>query len=147
MNALRVFTHVIAASIWIGGHLVLAVSLLPEVLAHRDTAALLAYERVFERIGLPAMAVQVVSGLLLAFKWRPNLSAWTNLDDPIAVTIWLKLACLAATVGLAVHARLFIIPRLDSGRLSLLAVHILAVTTLSLVFAWLGIAFRFGGVQ
>lgn len=140
------FVHVVAASIWVGGHLVLAIGLLPQALSKRDPEIILGFERIYERIGLPAMAVQVATGLWLAFRLKPDLAAWADWDDPIARTIGLKLICLAATIGLAAHARLFIIPRLDSARLPLLGAHIVAVTAIALAFVWLGVAFRYGGV-
>ena len=146
MHAALLFIHLAAASIWVGGHLVLAIGLLPKALSKRDPEIILGFERVYERIGLPAMAVQVATGLWLAWRLRPDLSAWVQWSDPIAVAICLKLACLAATVALAVHARLVIIPTLDAARLPSLGVHIVAVTVLSLVFVWLGVAFRYGGV-
>ncbi|MCE2481371.1 MAG: hypothetical protein J4F33_00480 [Alphaproteobacteria bacterium] len=71
---------------------------------------------------------------------------WAAWSDPVARTIPLKLGCLAVTVALAVHARLFVIPTLDAARLPLLGLHIVAVTALALVFVWLGLAFRFGGI-
>lgn len=146
MHAAVLFIHLAAASIWVGGHLVLAASLLPEALSKRDPDLILGFERIYERIGLPAMAVQVATGLWLAWQLEPDFAAWTDWSDPIALTICLKLACLAATVALAVHARLFIIPKLDRARMPLLAAHIVAVTALALVFVWLGLAFRQGGV-
>ena len=146
MHQALLFLHVAAASIWVGGHLVLAIGLLPRALSKRDPEIVLGFERVYERIGLPAMAVQAVTGLWLAWRLEPELAAWLDWDDPFARAVCLKLACLAATVGLAAHARLFIVPRLDAGRLPLLGAHIVAVTVLALAFVWLGIAFRHGGV-
>ena len=146
MHAAFLFIHLAAASIWVGGHLVLAVSLLPEAMSKRDPELILGFERIYERIGLPAMVVQIVTGLWLAYRLRPELATWAKWDDPIALTICLKLACLAATAVLAVHARLFIIPALDAPRLPVLGAHIVAVTVLALVFVWLGVAFRYGGV-
>ena len=68
------FLHLIAAAIWVGGHLVLAVSLLPEAIARRDPDMVRAFERIYERIGLPAMAIQLVTGLWLALRYRPDIS-------------------------------------------------------------------------
>lgn len=146
MQKALLFIHLTAGSIWVGGHLVLAVSLLPEALSKRDPDLIRGFERIYERTGLPAMALQVVTGLWLAYRLEPDLAAWTQWSDPVALTISLKLACLAATVALAVHARLFIIPRLDAARLPMLGVHVVAVTLLALVFVWLGLAFRYGGL-
>jgi putative copper export protein len=140
------FIHLIAGSIWVGGHLVLALSLLPEAIAKRDPELINGFERIYERIGLPAMVVQVATGLWLAHGIQPEIEAWLELSDPVALTISLKLACLAATMALAVHARLAIIPRLNAARLPMLGAHIVAVTALALVFVWLGLAFRYGGV-
>lgn len=146
MYATLLFLHLCAASIWVGGHLILAVSLLPEAMSKRNPDLILGFERIYERIGLPALFVQVVTGLWLAHRLQPGFTTWADLSDPVALTIFLKLACLAATVALAVHARLFIIPRLDAARLPMLGAHIVAVTALALIFVWLGLAFRYGGV-
>lgn len=146
MHETLLFIHICAASVWVGGHLVIAISLLPEALAKRDPEVILGFERIYERIGLPAMAVQVVTGLWLAYDLQPDLASWTEWSDPLARTICLKLACLAVTVALAVHARLFILPTLNAARLPLLGVHIVGVTVLALVFVWLGLALRYGGI-
>ena len=146
MHETVLFVHLVAASIWVGGHLVLAISLLPEALAKRDPDVIRGFEHAYERIGLPAMAVQVVTGLWLAYYFLPDVATWVDLSDPVALTISLKLVCLLATIALAVHARLFIIPRLDATRLPMLGAHIVAVTVLALLFVWLGLAFRLGGI-
>lgn len=146
MSTLVLFIHLLAATVWVGGHLVLAVSLLPEALAKRDAELVRGFERVYERIGLPAMALQVVTGLWLAWRLRPDIAVWADWADPVALTISLKLICLVLTIALALHARLVIIPRLDAARLPLLGLHIAAVTLLAVAFAWLGLSFRYGGV-
>ena len=138
--------HLIGGSIWVGGHLILAVSLLPEALARRDPDMVHGFERIYERIGLPAMLVQLVTGLWLSLRFRPDVASWLDWNDPVALTISLKLLCLLATLALALHARLVLIPRLTAASLTLLATHILAVTALALAFVWLGVAFRYGGV-
>jgi putative copper export protein len=146
MHAALLFLHLAAGSIWVGGHLVLAVSLLPEAVSKRDPGLIRGFERIYERVGLPALVIQVATGLWLAHQLRPGLASWMAWDDPVAQTIALKLACLAATVALAAHARLAIIPRLDAARLPMLGIHIVAVTGLALAFVWLGVTFRYGGV-
>ena len=146
MHETLLFIHLTAGSVWVGGHLVLAVSLLPEAMSKQDPDSIRGFERIYERIGLPALALQVITGLWLAYRLQADISAWVAWSDPVTLTISLKLACLAATVALAVHARLFIIPRLDAARLPMLGAHIVAVTLLALVFVWLGLAFRHGGV-
>ena len=58
--------HILGATVWAGGHLVLAVTILPEALREHRAATVSEFEQRFERIGLPALAVQIVTGLWLA---------------------------------------------------------------------------------
>lgn len=138
--------HLIGASIWTGGHLVLAIGILPSALARRDVTAITPFEAVFERLGLPALAVQIVTGVLLALQVSPNAADWFTWKTPIDSAVGAKLILLATTALLAVHARLFIIPKLTAERLAWLAVHIVTVTILSVAFVLTGVAFRFGGI-
>lgn len=94
MNAFRLFLHVFAASIWVGGQLVLA-GLLPTVRrlgedAPRQVAL------AFNRIAWPAFAVAVVTGL-----WNVFAIPLEDLQHP-----WIELKVLAVVltgVGAAVH--------------------------------------------
>jgi putative copper export protein len=139
------FLHILGATIWTGGHLVLALSVLPAAVRQGDVPAIRAYEGAFERVGLPALVLQVATGLWLALRAAP-VEVWADLSDPLGRTIALKLACLAGTALLAVHARLFLIPKLDSTGLTALAWHISGVTALSVLFVVAGAAIRFGGL-
>lgn len=142
---LLILAHILGATVWTGGHLVLALSVLPAALRKGDVPAIRVFEDAFERVGLPALAVQIGTGLWLALRAAP-MESWIDLSDPVGRTIGLKLACLAATAMLAVHARLFLIPKLDAGRLPALAWHIAGVTSLSVLFVVAGAAIRFGGL-
>jgi hypothetical protein len=55
----------------------------------------------------------------------------------------MKWGLLLATVGLAIHARFFLIPK---KALRPLAVHILLVTLFSILFVLLGFSARSGGI-
>lgn len=138
--------HLIAAAIWVGGHLLLALSVLPSALKYADVNAITEFEARFERLGLPALAAQIVTGLALALHIRPDIGGWFSFEDPIARAILAKLGLLVATILLAAHARLTIIPKLDATRLPALGIHIAAVTLLSVAFVLTGLAFRLGGI-
>ena len=58
----------------------------------------------------------------------------------------MKLLLLWLTVVLALHARLRLIPRLDSANLGLLAAHILIVTALAVALVIVGVDFRTGAL-
>ena len=141
---LLVALHLLGASVWVGGHLVLALSVLPRALRARDPAIIRAFESGFERLGIPALLVQVATGLWLAYHWVPDVAAWFSPSTPAARLVLLKLALLAATVALAIHARLRVIPRLDAVTLRFLAYHIVAVTLLGVALLIVGVAIRTG---
>jgi putative copper export protein len=141
-----VMLHVLGATIWTGGHLVLVSSFLPSALRTRDPRAILAFESRYERVGMPALAVQVVTGLVLAHHILPDVSLWFSLSAGAPRQIAVKLILLAATIVLAVDARLRIIPTLGASNLVNMMLHIGAVTVLSVLFVLVGVGIRFGGL-
>lgn len=144
MYGLVLLLHVLGATVWTGGHLVLAVTILPRVLRERDPQDLLRFESAYERIGLPALAAQVVTGLWLAHRMVPEIGRWFSFEDPVARLVGIKLVLLATTVGFALDARLRIIPRLSAHNLRSLAWHVFPVTLVSVLFVVVGVSFRTG---
>lgn len=130
---------------WTGGHLVLAITVLPRALSRRDARVLREFEEPFERIGIPALIVQVLTGVWLAAQFAP-VSRWLAFGNPLEARIGVKLILLALTVLLALHARLRVIPRLDDSRLALLATHIVIVTILAIALVVVGASFQTGGL-
>lgn len=135
--------HVLGATVWTGGHLVLALGILPGALRERSAAAVNAFEIRFERVGIPALLIQVATGLYLALTLAPP-STWLQMDNPASRAITIKLGLLAATVALAADARLRLIPHLTAEKLAALAWHIVAVTLLSVAFVIIGVGYRVG---
>ena len=146
MYALMLFLHVLGATVWTGGHLVLALTWLPRVLRERSPEQLLRFEQGYERIGMPALVLQIVTGLWMAYQMVPSVAQWLSPDTPVARAIALKLVLLLCTALIAAHARLRVIPRLLADTLPLMACHVAAVTLLSVGFVAVGVSLRFGGV-
>ncbi len=146
MYALMLFLHVLGATVWTGGHLVLALTWLPHVLRERSPEQLLRFEQGYERIGMPALVLQIVTGLWMAYQMVPSVAQWLSPDTPVARAIALKLVLLLCTALIAAHARLRVIPRLSADTLPLMAWHVGAVTLLSVGFVAVGVLLRFGGV-
>jgi putative copper export protein len=136
--------HILGATIWAGGHLVLAVAILPEALRQRRAAIVSEFEQRFERIGLPALAVQIVTGLWLAERLLGSPDHWFD-GNSVARTVQVKLGLLVVTVGLAIHARFRVIPKLSDSTLPTLAWHIRIVTLAAVLFVLAGASIRFGG--
>jgi putative copper export protein len=136
--------HILGATIWAGGHLTLAVTILPRALREGRSASVSEFEQSFERIGLPALAIQILTGLWLAHHLLGSPGNWFN-NNPIAHVVQLKLGLLALTLGLAVHARLRVIPKLSDTTLPTLAWHIRIVTIVAVLLVLAGTSIRFGG--
>lgn len=145
MYKILLLLHVLGATVWAGGHLVLVSCVLPPALRRRDPQVLLDFESRFERIGIPALLLQVATGLAMAWTLLPQPAAWLRFEGHLGMTVGLKLALLTATVLLAAHARLRLIPRLSADRLPALALHVVAVTLLAVAFVIVGVGYRVGG--
>ena len=93
---------------------------------------------------MPALLVQVVSGIWMAHERVPQWSLWLSPSDATTALITAKLALLATTIALALDARLRIIPSLSPQTLPAMARRVRAVTVLSMVFVAVGVSFRGG---
>ncbi len=144
MYGTALFLHILAATIWTGGHIVLSVVILPKVLKAKSAEQLLEFESVYEKIGMPALVIQVITGVWLAFNLVPDVSLWFDLSNPLSHGILGKLILLALTVCFALDARFRVIPSLRSETLVDMAWHIVPVTVFSIMFVALGVSFRTG---
>ncbi len=142
---LLIIFHTLGATIWTGGHLVLAVTILPTALKHRDPSRIQQFEEHFEGFGLASLALQVVTGLWLTWIYFPGFQSFWAFDSFLSTYIGVKLLLLLGTMALAIHARFFIIPKLTPETLNTLAYHIVGVTTLAVLFVILGAGIRVGG--
>ena len=134
--------HLLGASVWVGGHLVLLFGVLPGALKAHDPSIILTFEKRYERIGIPALLLQVVSGLWLAHRYVPGILDAFDFSDRLHSIVAWKLILLGATVVIGAHARLRIIPRLTPERLPLMAVHVAFITTIAVAMLIVGAAVR-----
>jgi len=141
---LTLILHLLGASIWVGGHLVLSLAFLPRALRERRPDIVQGFESRYERIGIPALITQVVTGVALALHYEPDVSRWFSADNHITISLSAKLLLLATTLALAVHARLRLVPRLGPDTLRPLAFHIVAVTVLGVALLVIGAGIRLG---
>jgi putative copper export protein len=144
MYGVMLLLHLLAATIWTGGHLVLATCVLPSVLRERSAPELLRFESAYERIGMPALVIQIVTGLWLAHHWLPQPQNWLSFEAGPGRLIALKLSLLTLTAALALDARFRVIPKLSADNLVDMAWHIYGVTCLSVLFVVVGLSFRTG---
>lgn len=138
--------HILSATIWTGGHLVLALTVLPRTLRTKNLQDLQQFENGYEKIGIPALIIQVLTGFYLAHKKVPDIKSWFTFQDPLSSLVSFKLILLLMTIGLALDARLRIIPNLNEKNLVSLAYHIIPITIVSVLFVIVGVSFQFGSL-
>jgi putative copper export protein len=98
LETVRLFLHVLAATIWVGGQLVLAALVSPLRRHAADSPGVAA--RAFNPVAWSAYAVLVVTGL-----W--NIAAeWDDAEEAWRTTLWVKLAAVTASgVTAFLHTR------------------------------------------
>lgn len=140
--------HLLGASIWVGGHIILSVIILPQVWKEKSVEKLFHFESRYEWIGMPALALMLITGVRMAYLYNVKIATWFTFKNPIETVISFKLLCLFSLVLFALSAQFYVLPRLkrDSQKLPLMAFHILSVTTISLVMLILGSFIRYGGI-
>lgn len=139
--------HLLGAAIWVGGHLVLSLGILPEVLRRKDPELLQKFEKRYEKIGIPALLIMVLSGIYMAYQFGVPFSHWFRFADPVETVVSLKLLLLLLTVLFALSANIFVLPKLSSRNLRFLAFHIVSVTVIGVAMLVLGSFVRYGGIS
>jgi putative copper export protein len=142
---LLIVLHILGATVWTGGHLVLALTLLPKALKMGKPEIIHSFEESFEPLGLAALLLQVITGIWLTLIYFPGFQHFWQFDSYLSIDIAIKLGLLFLTVLLALHARFFIIPKLNQENLQSLAYHIVGVTCLAVLFVIVGAGIRVGG--
>ncbi|AFZ48380.1 hypothetical protein Cyast_2434 [Cyanobacterium stanieri PCC 7202] len=144
---LLILIHTLSATIWTGGHLILAVMVLPKAWTQKEPQLIENFEENFETLGLIALGIQIVTGLGLVWIYFPHFQGLWAWDSFLSRYVVIKLGLLLLTVILAIHARLFIIPNLSVDTLNSLAWHIVAITTIGVLFVVFGVGIRLGGLM
>ncbi len=137
-----IFIHLLAAMVWTGGHLILALGFLPKALRYEDFNLIVQFEQRYERIGIHSLLILVITGVYMATVYSPSFFKLDTMDH-YTRHIALKLILLLITVALAIHARFFLIPQ---KKLRPLAWHIIGVTAIAVLFVLVGFSVRSGGI-
>ncbi|MBB1138549.1 copper resistance protein CopD [Myroides sp. WP-1] len=140
--------HLLGATIWVGGHILLSVIILPQVWKEKSVEKLFNFESRYEWIGMPALAIMLLTGVRMAYLYNVKITTWFAFKTPIETVISLKLLCLFSLVLFALSAQFYVLPRLKMSikLLPLMTFHILSVTIISVVMLVLGSFVRYGGI-
>lgn len=138
--------HLLAASIWVDGHLFLILRILPATLQQKNISILSDFRLKFGKIGMPSLLILVVTGILLAYDYNVPISDWFSFSNPIEKIISIKLLLLFTSLSLAVHAQKVVFPKLTSNRMLPAIVEIIIVTLIAVSMLILGSLVRVGGL-
>lgn len=148
LHHILLIMHLIGATIWVGGHLVLAIGFLPKALKHRDFSYIEKFEKTYEPIGMPALLLLVITGVWMAYDFGAKIGTWFSFGSPIETVVSLKIIGIFLTLCLAISAQTRVLPKLRNGNLEKLpemAVHIVLVTLIGITLLIFGSFFRQGG--
>ncbi len=139
--------HLLSATIWVGGHLLLCLGYLPQALKKRDQHIILNYEGKFEAIGITSLILLVLTGIIMSYQFGVSVDQWFHFSSPIEQVVSTKISLLLLTVLFALSAQLRVIPKLRKSpeRLNEMAFHIIGVTTIGVLMLIFGSFIRYGG--
>lgn len=145
-HQLLLVIHLFTATIWVGGHLFLTLRYLPEALKIKDVSVIKNFKDKFEPIGMPALIILAITGVLMAYDYNVTFTQWFSFSNGIEKVVSVKLILLLITAGLAFNAQLFVFPKLTADNLYKAAFQIIAVTVIAVAMLVLGSFIRIGGL-
>ncbi|WP_396587331.1 copper resistance protein CopD [Bermanella sp. R86510] len=144
MYSFLLILHILGATVWTGGHIVLALAILPYVLRNKDVNFLKIFESLYEKVGIPSLVMQVVTGFMLTAYYISYDFSLITQSTALHTLFLTKFGLLALIILFAFHARVRIIPNLHEHNLIALALHIIPVTIISILFVLAGAGFKLG---
>lgn len=138
--------HLLAASVWVGGHLFLSIRFLPEALKKKDAAILKNFKDKFEPLGLPSLLTLLVTGILMAYDYDVTFTKWFSFSGAIERVVSIKLILMFTTVVMAINAQFVVFPKVTSERLVPVAIQIVIITLIGIAMLVFGSLVRIGGI-
>lgn len=145
---LLLIIHLVCASIWVGGHVLLVFGHLPQALKEKNQHIILNYEKKYEPVGMTSLVLLVITGITMAYKYGVSIEYWFQFSSPLEKVVSTKLLLLLLTVLFALSAQFRVLPKLknDPNKLPEMTFHILSVTIIGVAMLVLGSFVRFGGI-
>ncbi len=143
-RSILVILHILGASIWIGGMLIMALGVLPKAKKAKDAALLKNYEGSFHILGMIALTIQFLTGFRLAMIYAGGMKGLFDFSShPAVLFIW-KLVLILITMGLFVVFKKKTLSVLDNSNISSASTLIWVLTLISITLMVLGLGFSRG---
>lgn len=141
MLKLSIVLHVLAATIWTGGHLALVFMYLFPAIKEKNLSELLKFEDKFGIIGIPSLVILVITGLYQSYTFEPDLTNWFNFSNHISAHFSAKIIMILGIVALALDMKFRVMKQKIPNVFSF-SWHILTVTFLSVLLVITGLSIR-----
>lgn len=147
-HQLLLIIHLLCAAIWVGGHLYVAIIIIPSVLKSRNATKMLNFEKSFEPLGMPSLLILIITGIWMMYQFGVRLGDLFAFSTPIETAISLKVTFLLSTVALAISAQTWVLPsvRKSPKRIPVMAVHVILVALLGVALLTVGSFVSRGGL-
>lgn len=138
--------HLLAATIWVGGHLILLLRYVPKAIRTKKLDEISFFRKNFEPVGIPSLIVLLITGIIMSYDFGVSIDQWFSFQNPIEKVISIKLLLLIFSIMMAISAVKFIFPKLRDKPTTLLYLLITVVTLIAVTMVVLGSLFRIGGL-
>ncbi len=145
-HQITLFFHLLAACVWVGGHLILLFRFVPAALKQKSLNPINSFRKKFEPIGIPSLLILIISGIIMAYDYEVTVGSWFLFSTGIERVVSLKLILISITVLSAFLATRFIFPNLKDKVTPLLVFFIALVTVIAVTLVFLGTTVRYGGI-
>jgi len=145
LHHILLIIHLIAATIWIGGHLTLSIVFLPVALRKKEPLIILNFEKKFEPLGISSLIALIITGIWMAYDFGITYQSWFYFSGSLEKVVSIKLVLLMLTFVLALYTQIYVIPNLNKYNLNKIAFSIISVTVIGLCMLILGSTIRYGG--
>ncbi len=143
MLKISIVLHVLAATIWAGGHLALVFMYLIPAFKSKSLKEVLAFEDKYEKIGIPALLILVITGLYQSYKFIPNLSKWFDFSNHYSAHFSAKIIMILMIFSLALDMKQRVLKKTNINFYDFV-IHVFMVTTLSVLLVIVGLSIRLG---
>jgi len=138
--------HLLAATIWVGGHLLLLLRYVPKAIKSKSLEELSAFRKNFEPVGMPSLFILIITGILMAYDYNITFEKWFLFENSIEKIVSIKLILLFISLTLAFITIKFVLPSINKISPFILYFIIFLVTTIAVTMLVLGSLVRIGGL-
>lgn len=143
-RSVLVILHILGASIWIGGMLIMALGVLPKAKKAKNASLIKDYEGSFHILGMIALTLQFLTGFRLAMIYADGMKGLFDFSNHVAVLFIWKLVLILLTIGLFVVFKKKTLANLTDDNISGASNMIWNLTIFAIALMVLGLGFSRG---